>query len=642
MTTRTVHPWRRVVLAALLLAVGFLPPRPTHAAEGVGALLERVDTLLGDWRIAEAADIAEKLYRDLPDIPAVQAAAGKVKFYQSDYVGAVTLLEQAASAFKGADEEAAGNALDGAFLELVRATRDATEGFIATESAHFSFRARPGKDQVLAPYALEALEAAYERIGGDFQWRPKEKIVVEVYSSAKALAQVSTLTEKEIETSGTIAICKFNRLMITSPRALLRGYAWLDTLAHEYTHLIISQKSHNTVGIWLHEGLAKYSESRWTEQDAGLSHWQENLLAKAIKSDKLITFEQMHPSMAKLPSQNDTALAFAEVFTVVEYLHKGGPTCARAGNCPPGTPQGFAVTNAIIEHLRDGESDEQAIASVLGASFDHFKKDWLKYLKARPTRHTPGAEAPRIEFKKGKRHSDDEDRDEDLDHGMAPEVKRYARLGNLLRQAGRPKAAAMQYERAVAKAGRFAPALHNRLASAYLEAGDDARALAALKSVEQSFPDYPQTHIQLGRVHYKRAEWKQAAQSYLMANRQNPFNPEIHAALADIYSRLGDKELAQREARAFHILNEPDPERRGTLADEKDPNAATLQIETNPFAQLVIDDVDVGLMTPAQVRLSPGEHKLLIKNPALAIHREIPITLKPGEQQRMRLNLLQP
>ena len=35
------------------------------------------------------------------------------------------------------------------------------------------------------------------------------------------LARVSTLTIKEIETSGTIALCKWNRLMIVSPRALV-------------------------------------------------------------------------------------------------------------------------------------------------------------------------------------------------------------------------------------------------------------------------------------------------------------------------------------------------------------------------------------------------------------------------------------
>src|SRR5690606_21850179 len=134
---------------------------------------------------------------------------------------------------------------------------------------------------------------------------------------ARGLANVSTLTVQEIETSGTIALCKFNRLMVTSPKALARGYSWLDTLAHELIHLVISEKSKNTVPIWLHEGLAKYSESLWRDGVPGLAldPASENLLASAVKKNDLVTFEQMHPSMAKLPSQEKTALAFAEVFT---------------------------------------------------------------------------------------------------------------------------------------------------------------------------------------------------------------------------------------------------------------------------------------------------------------------------------------
>ena len=44
---------------------------------------------------------------------------------------------------------------------------------------------------------------------------------------------------------------------------LTTGYDWLDTVSHEYVHLVVSRKSRNTVPIWMHEGLAKYLESRW-------------------------------------------------------------------------------------------------------------------------------------------------------------------------------------------------------------------------------------------------------------------------------------------------------------------------------------------------------------------------------------------
>jgi hypothetical protein len=49
----------------------------------------------------------------------------------------------------------------------------------------------------------------------------------------------------------------------------VHGYPWLDTLAHEYTHFIVSRVSHNTVPIWFHEGLAKFEERRWRVAQSG-------------------------------------------------------------------------------------------------------------------------------------------------------------------------------------------------------------------------------------------------------------------------------------------------------------------------------------------------------------------------------------
>ena len=51
--------------------------------------------------------------------------------------------------------------------------------------------------------------------------------------------------------------------MLLSPKALLKGYDWLDTAAHEYTHHVLTQKSRNRAPIWLQEGLAKWFEDDW-------------------------------------------------------------------------------------------------------------------------------------------------------------------------------------------------------------------------------------------------------------------------------------------------------------------------------------------------------------------------------------------
>src|SRR5262249_19253443 len=150
-------------------------------------------------------------------------------------------------------------------------TEKATHDMKPTPGAHFVVWATAG-DQVIVPYALDALEKAYSALADDFGDSSVEPVRVEIYPEVADLARVSTLTLKEIETSGTIGLCKYNRLMIVSPRALLAGYPWLDTLNHEYTHFVVSRVSHNSVPIWLHEGLAKYEERRWRKPGgSGLS-----------------------------------------------------------------------------------------------------------------------------------------------------------------------------------------------------------------------------------------------------------------------------------------------------------------------------------------------------------------------------------
>ena len=213
------------------------------------------------------------------------------------------------------------------FHSRVRDTHEALRSF----SEHLTDDGRSssisGRDKAILPYIVDVLVATDKALAKDFGFRPSERILVEIYPEISFLAKVSPLTQKDIETSGTIALCKYHRLMFTSPRALVRGYGWRDTVAHEFVHYYVTKVSKNTVPIWLHEGIAKFQESRWrSAPGAALDPPQENLLARSLKADKLVTFEQMHPSMAKLPSQEAAGLAFAEVHTVIGIFIEGEDT----------------------------------------------------------------------------------------------------------------------------------------------------------------------------------------------------------------------------------------------------------------------------------------------------------------------------
>jgi tetratricopeptide (TPR) repeat protein len=403
-----------------------------------------------------------------------------------------------------------------------------------------------GKDALLVPYALETLEKAYQAIGGDLGFHPEERVRLEILRDPSALARLSPLTVEEIRTSGTIALCKFNKLMVVSPRALLTGYAWQDTLAHEYTHYLITRKSDNSVPIWLHEGIAKFEESRWRgSAGLALSPASSALLRRRLKEGTLISFERMHPSIALLPSQEDAALAFAEVFTAIEYLVR------RPGAEPLGR---------LLEKLRSNVPEEEAVAEVAGESFARFQSDWKAYLKTRPM---PSEMLPlvseRLRFKdqeKGQAKKDSEP--SEIDYADLAEIDatagRFAHLGQLLRARRRTRAAIVEFGRAESRVGARSPTLSNQYALSLLQEGDGQHAADILRASLKPYPEIAQTHLHLGQILLQQGKFAEARNELLAANAVDPFDPQIHIGLMRAEKELGNDAAYQREVKAVALL----------------------------------------------------------------------------------------
>ena len=87
----------------------------------------------------------------------------------------------------------------GSYLRLAKDTLAITRDHERAESEHFIFLYPKGKDAVLAPYALEALEAQRAALEKDLGHAPPGKVRVEVVNDAAELARVSTLTQKQID-----------------------------------------------------------------------------------------------------------------------------------------------------------------------------------------------------------------------------------------------------------------------------------------------------------------------------------------------------------------------------------------------------------------------------------------------------------
>ncbi len=168
------------------------------------------------------------------------------------------------------------------------------------QGKHFDFYYTNPKDSILAGDVFEVLESAYEVLGQDLGYQPSDKIRVEAYPDRNSFITVSTLTEDEVKRTGTIALCKFNRILFVSPRALVQGYSWKPTLCHEYTHFIINRASQGRLPLWLHEGMAHFEEVRYSGKAGGeLTLVEKDLLYRAVKNNVFVTLDRMYPSMAE-------------------------------------------------------------------------------------------------------------------------------------------------------------------------------------------------------------------------------------------------------------------------------------------------------------------------------------------------------
>ncbi len=493
----------------LMLLAARLPPDMTEDGR-------KIEQLFDEWRFDEAGAALKVLAQARAGSPEVIYLQGYERYLSGDYPAAVTKLKMAST-------QAPAAAYIKETLVLAEAAGEAVKGHMEKRSAHFVLRFPP-EDAVIADDALEGLEAAVAVLTADLGFVPKRPIYVDIYRNPSDLAAVSTLTEEEVERTGTIALCKWARLMATSPRALRFGYPWLDSLSHELVHYAVSSLSRDRAPVWLQEGLAKFLERRWREPaSAELPPSMQHLLAKALASGKLITFEAMHPSMAKLPRAEDAALAFAEVATAVAALHARG---------------GAESLREAIGHVRDGMDARQAVATAASTSWPQFERNWKTFMAAQHYKTFPGLEPVTRKFRKAGALAGKRGPNEDEAVSGADPAARFLRLGNMLLLRNRPRAATVEYEKGAKVAGPSHWLFPVKLGRTYLALGDPEKALKSVAEVQALYPELPWPSLIAGQALLAKGEPAKALLALRQSLATNPFDPTVHCAMADAYHKL--------------------------------------------------------------------------------------------------------
>ncbi len=523
---------RATLLAVFALLVAAPAEAPARRAKaGLGEVI-KASRLLYSQRIAEARVAVADLVKKSPTAPEVRWLDAELAYHVGDYAAVATKLD-------GLDDDAVEGRV-GQTRALAASTLEVTSAFASKESSggHFIIYYEPGPDEVIVDLAGDALEAAYTALGDDLGYQPADKVRVELLGKPSDLAKLSPLSEKEIETTGTIALSKYNKLMVVSPRATLTGYPWMDTLCHEYVHLVVSAVSHDTVPVWLQEGLARYEQERWRRAGgAALPALDQQLLAAALKNRRLISLDDMHPSMAKLPSQEAAALAYAEVLTLVAWIHG---------------KVGFEGLRQVLALQKDGKSAPRAVAEVLGTTWKKAEKEWkahLRTLDLSAGKSLAGrAGGKRIRFDKGGEQSDNVG----VDEVASAKARKFARLGGMMRARGMLEAAAIEYEKALAAAPSD-PFVTGKLARTYVELGKYTEAAALVRPLVTLDEHDPVAAVTLGVALSASGDHAGARDAFEQALRVSPFDPAVRCGLAASYDHLSDPR-ADREQQACDRL----------------------------------------------------------------------------------------
>ena len=504
-----------MLLGILVGAAGATPTLAAPVAQESAAQAARAADMLGEasddiseLHLDEAQRLLDQVALTHPALPLLQFEQARLLFYRGQYAQAVALADRAIANVRGHEKKGWQ-----AMRDLMAATENVARDFerAASPDGRYVVLYPKGKDTLLSSYALDVLKKADHALQEAFGIALPGPIRVEIYPSPETLAQVSALTIEQIQTTGTVALSKWNRLMITSPKALVRGYPWADTITHELVHMVVSRITGDRAPVWLQEGTAKLFERSWRERGAELllDPPAKALLHDANAKHKLITFEQMYPSMAMLPSEDDAALAFAQVATFMQtFVERHGQPALRDA----------------LGFVEGGMDAREALGKAAAMPFARIEAEWKAALPAKPE-GVSKARRLKPRFRVGDGPSDESS------EVIEDDARRFLRIGDLLWDRGRAGAASLEYEKAH-RADRDDPIVAARWARAALEAGNANAAIEALEPQALRYPGHAPTQSLLGAARLQLGERAAACAALHEAIWINPFDPDPHCNLA--------------------------------------------------------------------------------------------------------------
>jgi hypothetical protein len=476
-----------LLVTVTLLATGVWEPAPARA----GALDSHAARALELTSGLDFAEAHKELSLGNPDDPNIVIESGRLALYESDCDLALVLLNRPDVA---RTEEGA------SLSDIARGCARVTAATVVDkDEAHaIEVRYQDESDRALTPLIVATVTAARDTLSRDLgvSWPKPTRITV--VRDLISLSAMTGLPQKDAQTTGTVAVAKWGRVTLLSPRASRHGYSWRDTIAHELTHLAVTRMTVDRAPLWLQEGVAKREEIRW--RDPGPFDDRPSpdaIVSKGIELKLDLPLDKLGPSIAMLPSADAAMVAFAEVTSFVHYMAEQSK--------PDMLPKLFAA-------LRSGANSEHALQQATGATLKDWDAQWRTYLAGKPRTDLPAV------FGLGPSHSDVDLR----------EISGRARLAELLLGRDHAKEAMKEVERVATPAALEDPSLRylrGRIFEALEEKEEGMDSLGDPKDLASSYGPWWAIRGRFAREH---GDESLAGSSFFQAVATDPL--EVEAA----------------------------------------------------------------------------------------------------------------
>jgi hypothetical protein len=494
---------KRALLGWLMLAsVCWAGRAPAAFDFGLGSPLERVANAITEIDTQRATELLQHTRIDSAGLTLERA---RLAVYLGECDRAEAILSNPLL-----NESREGASLSELAKSCARAT---AAGFVLEDKERGVWlRLQDDADRALAPFIFEVAAQARDTVSKEVGIDLPRPLRIDLVRDLFSLSAVSGLPLKAAETTGTLAVARWGRVIMLSPRAPVQGYPWQDTLAHEITHLLVTRATRDFAPLWLQEGLAKRFEVRWRPvRPFDRPEWADTTARNAALDARSVGIDKLGPSIAMLPTPEAAGIAFAEVTSFMHFfiVQNGEPALRLLfadlrGNGPAGA--------------------EAALLSVTGYGLSEWNARWQRFLREplKPSSEpAPHAAAPRARGDAGRR----------------------VRLADLLAGRGHGRESADEVEPLLGALSRL-PQVRARVASGLYAAGDDVGAERALGTVAEIDGLHGPWFALAGRGFKRRAQLADAETAFTLGLSADPLSDEVACeGYAGIHNHLPGRDL---------------------------------------------------------------------------------------------------